>query len=82
MADLEANEMQSDALYRMGFVVVVGLALATVSCADVDAQQDVAVDADDIGGVVAGPNGPEAGVWGVGDEARTHGTRTDGPART
>jgi hypothetical protein len=23
----------------------------------------VAIDADDIGGVVAGPNGPEAGVW-------------------
>lgn len=25
--------------------------------------QDVAIDADDIGGVVAGPEGPEAGVW-------------------
>jgi hypothetical protein len=25
--------------------------------------QDVAIDSDDIGGVVAGPNGPEAGVW-------------------
>ena len=55
--------MQSDRLSRMGFVVFVGLALTTISCADVDAQQDVAVDADDIGGVVAGPNGPEAGVW-------------------
>ncbi len=27
------------------------------------AQQTVAIDADDIGGVVSGPNGPEAGVW-------------------
>ncbi len=27
------------------------------------AQQVLAVDADDIGGVVTGPNGPEAGVW-------------------
>jgi hypothetical protein len=27
------------------------------------AQQAVAIDADDIGGVVSGPNGPEAGVW-------------------
>jgi len=27
------------------------------------AQQAVAIDADDIGGVVTGPNGPEAGVW-------------------
>src|SRR5215203_93243 len=25
--------------------------------------QSVAIDADDIGGVVMGPNGPEAGVW-------------------
>ncbi len=25
--------------------------------------QSVAIDGDDIGGVVAGPNGPEAGVW-------------------
>ena len=24
---------------------------------------DIAIDADDIGGVVTGPNGPEAGVW-------------------
>ena len=27
------------------------------------ANAQVAIDADDIGGVVAGPNGPEAGVW-------------------
>jgi len=27
------------------------------------AQQAVAIDADDIGGVVTGPSGPEAGVW-------------------
>jgi hypothetical protein len=27
------------------------------------AQTAVAIDADDIGGVVTGPNGPEAGVW-------------------
>jgi streptogramin lyase len=27
------------------------------------AQQAVAIDKDDIGGVVRGPNGPEAGVW-------------------
>jgi hypothetical protein len=25
--------------------------------------QDVAIDSDDIGGVVTGPNGPEAGIW-------------------
>ncbi|HEY4635618.1 MAG TPA: carboxypeptidase-like regulatory domain-containing protein, partial [Rhodospirillales bacterium] len=27
------------------------------------AQQTVAIDGDDIGGMVSGPNGPEAGVW-------------------
>src|SRR5918996_3443434 len=27
------------------------------------AQQAVAIDNDDIGGVVTGPKGPEAGVW-------------------
>src|SRR4051812_18855260 len=30
---------------------------------------EVAIDADDIGGVVTGPNGPEAGVWVI---AETH----------
>src|SRR6516225_11458934 len=28
-----------------------------------EAQTRVAIDADDIGGVVTGPGGPEAGVW-------------------
>ena len=28
-----------------------------------EAQTRVAIDADDIGGVVTGPRGPEAGVW-------------------
>ena len=32
-------------------------------------QPDVAVDGDDIGGIVTGPNGPEAGVWVI---AETH----------
>ena len=27
------------------------------------AQGEVAIDPDDIGGMVTGPNGPEAGVW-------------------
>ena len=36
--------------------------LAGSASAQPDAET-VALDADDIGGVVAGPNGPEAGVW-------------------
>ncbi len=49
---------------------VTAVALALIGAASVialDAQQPprgaVPIDSDDIGGVVAGPNGPEAGVW-------------------
>ena len=40
-------------------------AIALAAAAQLSAQQApaVAIDADDIGGVVAGPGGPEAGVW-------------------
>ncbi len=53
-------------LYRFtiataGFAAAAGLlALVSVPC---QAQQAVAIDNDDIGGVVRGPAGPEAGVW-------------------
>ena len=39
------------------------LAVSFVSRVPVAAQAGVAVDADDIGGVVSGARGPEAGVW-------------------
>jgi hypothetical protein len=38
-------------------------AFMTVSARQAPATQAVALDADDIGGVVTGPKGPEAGVW-------------------
>jgi hypothetical protein len=44
-----------------GFAATAGL-LGLVSVPS-HAQQAVAIDNDDIGGVVRGPNGPEAGVW-------------------
>src|SRR6476660_5305110 len=57
-------------LSRWGYsiAVVSGFALLlSVSQARIDAGQTggdaVRVDNDDIGGVVTGPNGPEAGVW-------------------
>src|SRR4029079_19587806 len=57
-------------LSRWGYsiAVVAGFALLlSVSQARIDARQTagdaVRVDNDDIGGVVTGPNGPEAGVW-------------------
>jgi hypothetical protein len=49
---------------------VVGLAIAVVwvgSAVELSAQQPasgaVPIDSDDVGGVVTGPSGPEAGVW-------------------
>ena len=41
------------------------LALAAIAPTELRAQQSAAVtiDGDDIGGVVTGANGPEAGVW-------------------
>jgi hypothetical protein len=46
-------------------VVAIGIAaMAVVVPAPAGAQQaTVAIDKDDIGGVVTGPRGPEAGVW-------------------
>jgi hypothetical protein len=49
----------------IGFASVTAIALPLV-VSHPEAQQpaaDVAIDPDDIGGVVRGPNGPEAGVW-------------------
>ena len=49
-------------LYLSAAAICVAAALAAVP-AQLRAQTAVAIDADDIGGVVTGPNGPEAGVW-------------------
>ena len=42
--------------------VVLGVSLATPSATQV-VPATIAVDSDDLGGVVSGPRGPEAGVW-------------------
>jgi hypothetical protein len=47
-------------------LVALGVGVAVLLVTTSRAQQpasDVAIDPDDIGGVVTGPNGPEAGVW-------------------
>jgi len=54
---------------RRSLVAAIGFSVACATAAlrlSAGAQQpapDVAIDADDIGGVVTGPSGPEAGVW-------------------
>src|SRR4051812_29299433 len=45
-----------------GFAVVLAPSLAHMGAVQ-GAPDAVAVDADDLGGVVTGPKGPEAGVW-------------------
>ena len=46
-----------------GFAALSGAFLAPVSTPANAQQAAVAIDNDDIGGVVRGPAGPEAGVW-------------------
>src|SRR3989440_464480 len=47
-------------------VAAIGIAVVGwVAPGSLQAQQAVTIDNDDIGGVVTGPKGPEAGVWGI-----------------
>jgi hypothetical protein len=53
-------------LASIALSLAVGVLVATVAFTSARAEQDanaVAIDPDDLGGVVTGPNGPEAGVW-------------------
>src|SRR6267154_1959401 len=62
-----ANHMSMRrSLYLSTAAVAVAAFLAV---APAPSMAEVAIDADDIGGVVTGPNGPEAGVWVI---AETH----------
>jgi len=62
--------------------LLVGLAVCAVALAGYSlpllvkpvVAQNVAIDSNDIGGVVTGPSGPEAGVWVIA-ETRELGTR-------
>src|SRR3977135_3433360 len=53
--------------FHLSTVAAVGFAALVAGPVNLGAQQApaqaVAIDNDDIGGVVSGPNGPEAGVW-------------------
>jgi Carboxypeptidase regulatory-like domain len=61
------------ALYCGAAAIAVAVAFSTVPT-QLNAQPAaVAIDGDDIGGVVTGPHGPEAGVWVI---AETHDTPT------
>src|SRR6266705_3775976 len=56
--------------FYLSTVAALGFAvLLAASPAQLNAQSAVAIDNDDIGGVVSGPNGPEAGVWVIAETA-------------
>jgi hypothetical protein len=55
--------MRKSSLLMGGAAIAVLAALAACSQEMAGGGDAVAIDADDIGGVVMGPNGPEAGVW-------------------
>lgn len=46
-----------------GVAAMAAAGYLALSATQLGAQQTVAIDNDDIGGVVSGPTGPEAGVW-------------------
>ena len=54
----------------VAFAVIMVLSLAGVQ-GQVAPQAAVAIDNDDIGGVVTGPRGPEAGVWVIAETRET-----------
>jgi hypothetical protein len=54
--------MRTERLYSSVAAIAIAAFLAAVPMR-VSAQTAVAIDNDDIGGVVTGPKGPEAGVW-------------------
>src|SRR5262245_7556208 len=61
--------MHSSKRFWLSTVAAIGFAALVAAPAQLTAQTAVAIDNDDIGGVVTGPSGPEAGVWVI---AETH----------
>src|SRR5437762_1415160 len=55
--------MHSSKRFWLSTVAAIGFAALVAAPAQLTAQTAVAIDNDDIGGVVSGPTGPEAGVW-------------------
>jgi hypothetical protein len=59
---MKTLRMLSSGLLAVGCAVIVTVSLAGTGARQATAQA-VSIDADDVGGVVTGPKGPEAGVW-------------------
>jgi hypothetical protein len=48
---------------RLGLVSVAAMVAVSLTFVSAEQEAEIEIDADDIAGVVTGPNGPEAGVW-------------------
>src|SRR5215831_2678469 len=57
------EEMNTRRASRIGMLSVSFAALLSAASVSTAVAQQVRIDADDIGGVVTGAKGPEAGVW-------------------
>ena len=50
--------------WGIGAGLAAGLAIVAAACAmQMSSEQSIAIGESDLGGVVASPNGPEAGAW-------------------
>ena len=56
-------------LQRFLFASAAAIGIALAVAPTTARAQQVVIDGDDIGGVVTGPNGPEAGVWVIAETA-------------
>ena len=56
-------EMKTTRRFYLSTAAALGFAALLATPSQLVAQNTVAIDSDDIGGVVTGQNGPEAGVW-------------------
>src|SRR2546430_10359589 len=65
---MRMNSLKFSLFASVAFAALIALAVVPAS-AQQPAAAAVAIDNDDIGGLVAGPNGAEAGGWGI---AETH----------
>ena len=52
-----------ESFFAAALFIAALLSVLAVPRAEQRQSETVAIDSDDIGGVVAGPNGPEGGVW-------------------
>ena len=48
---------------RLGLMSVAAMVAVSLTFVSAEQEAEIEIDADDIAGVVTGPNGPEAGVW-------------------